>query len=154
MRLTLCFITAVRILAQPAGDAARGKALVESTGCLNCHRIGDKGFHTGPELSDIGDRRTVERLERSIVAPDDEVLPENRYMEVVLKNGSTVRGRILGHDAMSIQLIDTKDNLRSFPIQTVKSYIVLTKGLMPSQRNLSQQDIRDIVSYLYSLKRN
>jgi putative heme-binding domain-containing protein len=148
-------IGAASLAAQPpSGDTARGKSLVESAGCLNCHRIGDKGSHTGPELSDIGDRRTPERLQKSLVAPDEEVLPENRFAEVVLKNGSTVRGRILGHDALSIQLMDTKDNLRSFPIQTVKSYTVLTKGLMPPQTKLPTQDIADIVSYLYSLKGN
>src|SRR5438552_2532691 len=40
------------LLAQ-TGDAAKGKALVESSGCLNCHRIEDKGPHTAPELTDI-----------------------------------------------------------------------------------------------------
>jgi len=156
LRLTfISFMTAAAIWAQqPGGNAVRGKQLVESSGCLNCHRIADKGSHMGPELSDIGDRRTPERLQRAIEAPDDEVLPENRFISVVLKDGSTVRGRILGHDALGIQLIDAKDNLRSFPIQTVKSYTVLTKGLMPAQAKLSQQDVADIVSYLYSLKGN
>ena len=33
------------------------------------------------------------------------MLPENRYVEVTLKDGSTVKGRILNHDAMSVQSI-------------------------------------------------
>src|SRR5579862_9680021 len=94
-----------------SGDAARGKTLFESSGCLNCHRVNDKGSRTGPNLSDIGDRRTPDRLKTSIVNPDDEVLPENRYVVVTMKDGSTVRGRILNHDAISVQLIDTKENL-------------------------------------------
>ena len=37
----------------PAGDAGRGKALVESSGCFDCHRIDDRGSRLGPNLSSI-----------------------------------------------------------------------------------------------------
>jgi len=134
------------------GDAAKGKSLVESSGCLSCHRIGEKGSHLGPDLSEIGGKRDAARLRTSIKDPDAEVLPENRFVNVVLKDGTTVRGRILNHDALSVQLIDTKDNLRSFTIQQMKSYEIQTKGLMPPQSKLSDQDVADIVSYLETLK--
>src|SRR5436305_1024324 len=83
--------------ALPPGDGSKGKALVESNGCLNCHRIGDKGSHMGPDLSDIGGRRSPERLLRAIVAPDEGVLPENRFVRVVTKDGKTTTGRLLNH---------------------------------------------------------
>jgi len=60
---------AVAQLFAQSGDAAKGKELVASNGCLNCHRIGDTGSRMGPNLSDIGDRRTPERLKSSIVTP-------------------------------------------------------------------------------------
>src|SRR5271165_5759290 len=126
----------------PPGDAAKGMALVEANGCLNCHRIGDKGSHMGPDLTDIGDRRTPDRLLASIVTPDAEVLPENRFVSVTLKDGTTVRGRLLNHDAFSVQLIDSKDQLRSFQTSQMKSYVILEKGLMPSfQGKLKEQDL-------------
>jgi len=135
------------------GDAANGKALVASSGCFNCHRIGDQGSRLGPNLSDIGDRRTPERLRSSIVTPDEEVLPENRFVSVVLKDGSTVRGRLLNHDALSVQLIDPKEQLRSFQTSEMRGYTILTKGLMPSfESKLSPQQVADIVAYLSSLK--
>jgi quinoprotein glucose dehydrogenase len=135
------------------GDAAKGKELVASSGCMNCHRIGDTGSRVGPNLTDIGDRRTPERLQRSIVAPDEEVLPENRFVSVVLKDGSTVRGRLLNHDALSVQLIDAKEQLRSFQTSEMRNYTILTKGLMPSFENkLSAQQVADVVAYLSSLK--
>lgn len=145
-------LTAAQLTAQ-SGDAAKGKALVESSGCLTCHRIEDKGSRTGPNLSDIGDRRKPERIQQSIVAPDDEVLPENRYVSVTLKDGSTVKGRLLNHDALSVQLIDSKEQLRSFQTSSIRGYTILLKGLMPSfQGKLSDQQIADIVAYLSSLK--
>lgn len=145
-------LAAAQLFAQ-GGDAAKGKALVASSGCLNCHRIGDTGSRLGPNLSDIGDRRTPERLQRSIVAPDEEVLPENRFVSVTLKDGSTVRGRLLNHDALSVQLIDPKEQLRSFRTSEIRSYKILTSGLMPSFENkLSTQQVADVVAYLSSLK--
>jgi putative heme-binding domain-containing protein len=145
-------LAAAQLVAQ-TGDAAKGKALVASSGCLNCHRIGDTGSRLGPNLSDIGDRRTPDRLQRSIVAPDEEILPENRFVSVVLKDGTTVRGRLLNHDALSVQLIDPKEQLRSFQTADMRGYTILTKGLMPTFENkLSAQEVADVVAYLSSLK--
>jgi len=155
MRVTMVgvmVLAAARLFGQ-TGDAAKGKELVASSGCLNCHRIGETGSRMGPNLTDIGDRRTPDRLQRSIVAPDEEVLPENRFVSVVLKDGSTVRGRLLNHDALSVQLIDAKDQLRSFQTSEMRNYTILVKGLMPSfEGKLSAQQVADVVSYLSSLK--
>jgi quinoprotein glucose dehydrogenase len=154
-RVTMAGIVALAAaqLFGQGGDAAKGKELVASSGCMNCHRIGDTGSRVGPNLTDIGDRRTPERLQRSIVAPDEEVLPENRFVSVVLKDGSTVRGRLLNHDALSVQLIDAKEQLRSFQTSEMRNYTILTKGLMPSFENkLSAQQVADVVAYLSSLK--
>ena len=134
------------------GDAAKGQSLVESSGCLSCHRIGEKGSHVGPNLTDIGEKRNAARLLASLKDPDAEVLPENRFVNVVLKDGTSVRGRLLNHDGLSVQLIDTHDNLRSFTLQQMKSYEIQTKGLMPPQSKLSDKDVADIVSYLEGLK--
>ena len=61
------------------GDAARGKTIFEGKGgCLNCHRVDGKGSYLGPELTDIGITRRSAQLERSILEPDVEILPQNR----------------------------------------------------------------------------
>jgi putative heme-binding domain-containing protein len=135
------------------GDVAKGKALVESNGCFTCHRINDQGSRVGPDLSDIGSKRNAERLKSALVTPDEEVLPENRWVSVVLKDGTTVKGRLLNHDAFSVQMMDTDQNLRSFQTSAIREFTILTKGLMPSYANkLSDQQISDIVAYLSSLK--
>jgi putative heme-binding domain-containing protein len=148
----ILMLTASSLLAQ-SGDAAKGKELYESSGCPTCHRIGQSGSRLGPDLSTIGDRRTADRLQQSIVDPDAEVLPENRFVEVTLKDGTEVRGRILNHDAMSVQLIDPKQDLRSFETSKIRGYKILTKGLMPTyDKKLSPEQVTDIVAYLGSLK--
>ena len=147
------FLLAVAPLFAQGGSTANGEELVKANGCLLCHRIGDTGSRVGPNLTDIGDRRTPERLQTSILKPDAEVLPENRFVRVSLKDGTTVRGRLLNHDGISIQLMDSEEQLRSFIIKDSNGYTILTKGLMPSfEGKLTAAQVSDIVAYLSSLK--
>jgi putative heme-binding domain-containing protein len=137
----------------PAGDASRGKALVESSGCFDCHRIGDRGSRLGPDLSDIGSRRTPDRLRQSLVAPDEEVPFDSRFVRFVTKDGATVTGRLLNQDAISVQLINAKEELKSYLRASLREYTIVDKGLMPSvQGKLTDQQVDDIVAYLGSLK--
>jgi putative heme-binding domain-containing protein len=141
--------------ATPAGDASRGKALVESSGCLDCHRINDRGSRLGPDLTDIGARRTPNLLEKAIVAPDEEVLPENRFVSLVTREGVTVTGRLLNQDAISVQLITPKEELKSYLRANLREYTIVDKGLMPSaQGKLTDPQVADIVAYLLSLTRS
>jgi putative heme-binding domain-containing protein len=135
------------------GDASRGKALVESSGCFDCHRVADRGSRLGPNLTDIGERRTTERLLQALVAPDEEVLSENRFVRVITKDGATVSGKLLNQDAISVQLLNPKEELKTYLRATLREYTILEKGLMPSvQGKLAPQQIADMVAYLSSLK--
>jgi putative heme-binding domain-containing protein len=138
-----------------AGDAARGRALVESSGCFDCHRIGDRGSRVGPNLSDIGGRRTPDQLRQALVAPDDEVLPENRSVRLVTRDGAAMMGRLLNHDAISVQLITPSEELKTYLKDGLRDFSIVDKGLMPAaQGKLSDQQIADVVNYLGSLKAN
>ena len=101
-----------RRAANSARDDSRGKALVESNGCFDCHRIDQRGSRVGPDLSDIGTRRTPDRLQQALLDPDAEVLFENRFVRFVTKDGATVTGRLLNQDALSVQLITRKKSSR------------------------------------------
>ena len=107
----------------------------------------------GPDLSDLGGRRTPERLRQALVAPDEEVLPENRFVRFVTKDGAVVTGRLLNQDAISVQLITPKDELKSYLRASLREYAIVEKGLMPSvQGKLTDQQVADVVAYLSSLK--
>jgi len=135
------------------GDATRGKALVESNQCFDCHRIGDRGSRLGPNLTDIGARRTPDKLQQSMVAPDDEVLFENRFVRVITKDGTTVTGRLLNQDAMSVQMMTPKEELKTYLKTNIREVTIVDKGLMPSsQGKLTDPQVADIVAYLASLK--
>jgi len=137
----------------PAGDAARGKTLFASSGCFDCHRIEDRGSHLCPDLSEIGGRRTPDRLLQSLVDPDAEVVPENRFVRFVTKDGTQVTGRLLNQDAISVQLVNAKDELKSYLKANLRDFTILDKGLMPSSKGkLNDQQLADLVAYLGTLK--
>jgi cytochrome c oxidase cbb3-type subunit 3 len=140
--------------ALPRGDAAQGKTIFEGKGgCTACHRVKGNGARLGPELTDIGVLRRAVELERSIVDPDAEVLPQNRFFRVVTQDGKTVTGRLLNQDAFSVQLFDPQERLLSFSKSDLKEYAFVVKSAMPSyQGKLSPKELADLVSYLVSLK--
>jgi putative heme-binding domain-containing protein len=136
------------------GDPAQGKIVFEGKGaCLTCHRVKGNGARLGPELTDIGALRRALELEHSILEPDAEVLPQNRFFRVVTKDGATTTGRLLNQDAFTVQLFDDKERLLSFSKSNLKEYAFLDKSPMPSyQGKLSSKELADLVSYLVSLK--
>jgi putative heme-binding domain-containing protein len=134
-------------------DLAHGKALFGSKGCLNCHRVEDHGSRVGPDLTNVGARRKAADIERSIVDPNAEILPENRYVRVVTRDGATITGRILNEDTYSLQLIDSKEKLLSFQKADLSKFEFLKSSPMPSYRDkLSGNELSDLVGYLVSLK--
>jgi len=137
-----------------AGDPARGKKLFENKGqCVSCHRVKASGSRLGPDLTSIGANRRMVEIEHSLVDPSAEAAPQNRFIRVVTKDGSTVTGRLLNIDTFSIQLLDSDENLRSFPRSDLRESAVLDKSAMPSYKDkLSPQELADVVSYLASLK--
>ena len=143
-----------RRAALASGDAAQGKTVFEGTGaCLTCHRVKGNGSRLGPELTDIGALRRAVELEQSILDPDAEILPQNRFFRVVTKDGAAITGRLLNQDAFSLQLFDDKERMLSFSKSNLREYAFLDKSPMPSYRGkLSPQELADLVSYLVSLK--
>lgn len=137
-----------------SGDAVRGKTIFDGKGgCLKCHRVGVIGSYLGPDLSDIGINRRVVQLERSIIEPDAEILPQNRPFRVVTKDGATVTGILLNQDAFTIQLKDSTERLRSFLKTNLKEVAFVDKSPMPAyQGRLNPQEVADVVSYLVTLK--
>ena len=92
-------------------------------------------------------------LETSLLDPDAEILPQNRTVQAVTKDGATVTGRLLNHDTFSVQLIDSKEHLVSLNKASLREYTILKTSAMPSYREtLSRQELEDVIAYLLLLK--
>jgi putative heme-binding domain-containing protein len=135
------------------GDAVRGQAVYEGKGnCSSCHRIKGVGARTGPDLTEVGARRPPQ-LEAKLLTPDVEINAANRPFRVTLKNGTVVNGRLLNEDTFTVQLLDDKENLRSFIKADLRDFVFVEKSPMPSFKGkLSTQEIADVVAYLGTLR--
>jgi len=135
------------------GDVARGRALFAGKGeCLSCHRVQGEGSRSGPDLSRIGALRTSDHLARSLLDPDAEVQPANRTYAATTRDGSRITGRLLNHDAYSVQLLEGDDRLRSLQKADLRD-AGFVPSPMPSVRGvLSDQELADVVQYLVSLR--
>ena len=136
------------------GDAARGKSWFEGAGgCANCHRVNGKGPRIAPDLSEIGALRSAEFLERTLRDPSGLMLPMNRSVRAVTRDGKTIMGRRLNEDTYSVQLIDDQEHLLSLDKANLREYTVLTTSTMPSYKDkLSDQEMADLIAYLLTLK--
>jgi cytochrome c oxidase cbb3-type subunit 3 len=140
--------------AATAGNAANGRAIFTGKGnCTSCHRVNGSGSRLGPDLSDIGRLRHSTDIERAIVEPDSLIVPSNRFIRLVTRDGATITGRMLNQDAFTVQLLDSKEQLRSLMRADLKEFTFIDKSPMPSYSGkLSPAEITDLVSYLVSLQ--
>ena len=138
----------------PAGNETAGAAIVAGKGnCLSCHRIFGRGSRLGPDLTDIGSFRTPAQLEASLLDPNAEILPENRFYRVVTRDGAAVTGRLLNLDTFQVMLLDPKEQLRTFAKSELREHGFADGSKMPSLRGtLSRQELADVIAYLLTLK--
>lgn len=132
------------------GDAEHGAVLFQNLGCAGCHRIGQVGSRLGPDLTNIGNLRRSALLERKLLDPASEILPQNRFVTIVTGDGRTVTGRLMNQDTFAVLLMDQTETLRSFDRTKLKQVTIEDKTTtMPSYRGkLSEQDMSDLVTYL------
>ena len=136
------------------GDTSKGRAIFEGKGrCATCHRVDGVGPRVAPDLSDIGAIRPARELEQKLVDPNALVRPANRFIEVVLKDGTKVTGHLLNQDTFSIQLLDSRERLLSLAKSDLREYTYVKDSPMPSYRDaLTAGELGDLVTYLVSLK--
>jgi putative heme-binding domain-containing protein len=136
------------------GDARRGQTVFEGKGrCATCHRVNGKGPRSAPDLSDVGAVRSAGSLQRSLVDPSSQMMPINRPVRVVTKDGKVVSGRRLNEDTYTVQVIDDQEHLMSLTKSDLREYTILKTSPMPSFKDtLNADELGDVVAYLLSLK--
>jgi len=136
------------------GDPATGRMVYQTKGgCASCHTINYQGGIIGPDLTQVGRRRSLRFLEESIVKPEADLPVNYRGVRVVTATGETVTGVRLNEDDTSIQLRDMSGNLRAFLKNDLKEIRRDSPSLMPAYGStLRKKEIEDLVAYLSSLR--
>ncbi len=136
------------------GNAGRGQALFVGAGkCASCHAVNGKGPRVAPDLGDIGTLRTAELLHRTLIDPASAMLPQNRFVHAVTRDGKAINGRRLNEDTYTVQLIDEQEHLVSLAKSDLREFTVLKSTSMPSYKDtFSAQELADLEAYLLSLR--
>ena len=147
-------MNAVDVSTVKTGDSARGRVLFSGKGnCTSCHRVGRTGSGVAPNLSDIGAVRSPGSLQRTLLDPSSQMMPVNRPVRVVTKDGTVINGRRLNEDTYSLQLIDDRERLHSLVKADLREFTIAKTSPMPSAKGtLSDAEIADMLAYLLTLK--
>jgi cytochrome c oxidase cbb3-type subunit III len=154
--------------AQPPGNRANGEIIFWSKGnCGECHTVGPRGGRLGPDLTQIGEKRSPSNLRTSLLDPQAEV-PENfafyrkviyapdNYLRlrVTTQDGKQITGTRVNEDSFTIQLRDDADRIYSFRKSDLRELQKdWGKSPMPSFRGLlSEPELTDVIAYLSSLQ--
>jgi putative heme-binding domain-containing protein len=136
------------------GDAARGAALYESSGCAACHIVTGAGGALGPELTRIGNLRGPSYLRDALVKPAATHPPGYLVVRAVRADGSEVRGTRVNEDVFFILIRDAAGTVHSLEKATLaKLERQLEASLMPSYATrMSEAQLDDMVAYLAGLR--
>jgi putative heme-binding domain-containing protein len=136
----------------------KGRQAFVDAQCLACHRFGNEGGGTGPDLTVVSTRFSRRDILESITEPSKVVSEQFQNTTVVLKNGDDVTGRLV--DEQKDKLILVPNPLQPNNRVEVKKSDVKSRGFskispMPEGliNVLSQDDILDLLAFLESAGR-
>ena len=136
------------------GDAARGKTLFDAQGrrARRATASTAAGSRVGPDLSSVGATRSAAELQRALIDPNADVQAHEPLLSrhAAGRHGRST-GRLLGHDTFTVQLLDTKEQLRSFSkARPARARLHRRRRCRRFAPRLTPQEIADVVSYLSS----
>lgn len=148
------------------GDPVKGAELFNTKGaCYTCHSLNGKGQAIGPDLTNIGQRRSPTFLRVSVVDPGAQVpqsfnsvkteysMPDNFvFVQVKTKAGQEVAGIRVNENTFSIQLRDMTGALYSFH-KAELAELKKNKGMspMPSYAGVfTPAELDDVIAFLAS----
>ena len=134
----------------------RGELLYRELGCLQCHRRDQEGGGAGPDLSEIGAKRTTKQIIESIVDPSATIDPQYAMTLVSTVDGRVFRGKIEQEDVNEILLrspesFDTAIRIKQADIDERRPAKI---SMMPADmlNTCTEGEILDLLEYLMRAK--
>jgi len=136
-------------------DFVRGKKMFAASACYACHRFGNAGGMTGPDLTGSGGRYSPHDLLDQIINPSKEINEQFAPIVVTKKDGSTLSGVVvnLSGDNVTINTDLSDPNQRvNVDRKTVESIEPSKVSMMPPHllMMLTKEEILDLVAYILS----
>jgi putative heme-binding domain-containing protein len=139
------------------GDADRGRRIFfshESAQCLRCHSYDDMGGNAGPRLNGIAARLTRPEILEALVNPSARLAPGFGIVTLKLKDGKTVSGVLQSENKSSLTIKATGWQNTAIPKDQIEKRTNAASSMPEMRYILSKKEIRDVVSFLSTLKEN
>ena len=139
------------------GNAEQGRMKFQTGGdCLRCHAVDGQGGNAGPDLAGIASAHNERYLLEALVTPESAIAAGFGHVSLVMKDGNTVSGIMVGETDEHISLRAHSAHGEGGPTTIAKSDIRSRDGPvsgMPAMGLvLSNADVRDVMAYLKTLK--
>jgi putative heme-binding domain-containing protein len=136
-----------------AGNATKGAAIFKSN-CSICHQVKGEGTDFGPKLSEIGTKLPKDALLDAIVDPSSGISFGYETTELVMKNGSSLRGLLSDKSPTEFSMKLPGGTVNKVKASDVKLVKKLPSSMMPDlHETMSKQDLADLLAYLGTLKK-
>jgi putative heme-binding domain-containing protein len=148
------YIRSLRATASDAfvpGNAAHGEQIFWGQGnCGSCHMINGRGGILGPDLSNIGGERTIERIRAALTHPERQPPDGYRPVDVVTTDGIHVSGVLKNENNFSLQILDTQAKLRLFTRDELREILYRSASFMPTNydKTLGSPGFEDLLAFL------
>lgn len=131
----------------------RGRQLYSAVACAACHRFGNEGGSVGPDLTAVAGRFSLHDLLESIVEPSKIISDQYEAINIRLKNGDVISGRVGNLSGANINVIEDMfdpgrmTNVRRAEIESIapSKVSMMPEGLLNS---LQLDEIQDLVAFL------
>ena len=139
-------------LAKQAGDAAKGQATF-NTLCFTCHQINGAGIDFGPNLSEIGTRKTKELIIESILYPSKVIEPGFDVVNIELEDNEKGMGIVAVETDtdLTLNMMGAKTTYKKTDV--VKRTKAPASIMPPMGAALSASDVANIAEYLAAQKK-
>lgn len=143
-------------LVKKRGDAGRGRQVFFKSGeCSKCHIVGQEGKDVGPNLSEIGSKLSRQALFESILYPSAGISHNYETYTLELASGVIVSGILVSKTDDAVTIKTQEAIVQTYKPSEIESMTRQPTSLMPAdlQKNMTVQDIVDVVEFLQSLRR-
>lgn len=136
-------------------DFANGRKMFAATGCYACHRFGNQGGMTGPDLTSAGRRYSPHDLLDQIINPSKVINEQFSSITVLTEDGKVHTGVVvnLNGDSMTLNTDLTDPNQRvNIDRKEIEELVVSKTSPMPAGllNRMTREEILDLIAYVIS----
>jgi putative heme-binding domain-containing protein len=135
------------------GDRRNGRAVFRRV-CTACHKVDDRGYDFGPDLSDVGKRLSRRELIESIIEPSKKVDAKYVTSTVITVDGKALVGFVKDKTEDSLTLLMQEGKQQKLSMDDIEEIVETKQSSMPENlaATLAPAEFLDVIEYMSELR--